>query len=122
MKKRTITCICCPLGCTIKLTEKNGKITLTGEQCKQGKTYAIQEITDPQRILTTTIKIQGGTRHMLPVRSKKELPKHKIKKCIKHLSTLTVKAPIYCGDIICQNILDTNVDIIASRNMEKETP
>ena len=119
MKTRKITCICCPLGCNIEITEKNGQLKIIGEQCKQGKTYAMQEITDPRRTLTTTIKIRGGTRPMLPVRSATDLPKDKIPTCIKYLASLTVTAPIHCGDIICANILDMHVDIIASRDMDK---
>jgi CxxC motif-containing protein len=57
---------------------------------------------------------------MLPVRSTTELPKDKIQDCMKYLATHQATAPIRCGDIICHNILDTHVDIIASRDMEKE--
>jgi CxxC motif-containing protein len=118
MTKKTVTCICCPLGCRITVDFKGNKIKTVGQQCKQGETYAIQEVKDPRRVLTTTIRINDGKRPMLPVRSEKEIQKKLIKKCVKKLSKMKVKAPVKCGEVICKNILDTGVNIIATRNME----
>ena len=118
MTKKAITCICCHLGCRIEAEKHGNKIKTVGQQCKQGETYAIQEIKDPRRVLTTTIRIEYGQQPMLPVRSEKEIQKKLIKKCVKKLSKMKVKAPVKCGAVICRNILDTGIDIIASRDME----
>ena len=118
MTKKTVTCISCPLGCRISVDLKGKKIKTDGQQCKQGKTYAIQEVRDPRRVLTTTIRINDGQRPMLPVRSEKEIQKKLVKKCVKKLLKMKVKAPVKCGEVICKNILDTGVNIIATRNME----
>ena len=118
MTEKTVTCISCPLGCRVSVDIKGKKIKTTGQQCKQGRTYAIQEVKDPRRVLTSTVRIKNGKRSMLPVRSEKEIQKKLIKKCVKELSKMNVKAPIKCGEVICKNILDTKVNIIATRNME----
>jgi len=114
----SITCISCPLGCHILIGRKGDKEIFTGHECKKGEEYAIQEINNPMRVLTTTVKVDNGKIKLLPVRSKNEIPKDKIIKGIIELSKIKVKAPIKCGDLIYKNILETRVDIIASRNVE----
>lgn len=118
-KDDTITCICCPIGCKIKIKKKDKKIQIDGAQCKRGKEYAIQEVTDPRRILTTTVHIVDGTQKMLPVRSEREIPKDLVKKSVKKLSEIKVKAPVKCGDIVYKNILNSGVNIIATRDIER---
>jgi CxxC motif-containing protein len=113
-----VTCISCPLGCSI-IVEKNGKkFNIIGQECKKGSEYAIREITNPQRVLTSTVKIKNGFQKMLPVRSEKAIPKKLIRKSVKELSEIVVKAPIKRGDIIYKNILNTGVNIVSSRDME----
>lgn len=116
----SITCICCPLGCRVSVEKKGKEIKLHGQQCKRGEDYAIQEITNPQRVVTTTVFVESGKQKMLPVRSKKEIPKKLVKESVNELSKIMVKAPVKCGDVVCKNILETGVDIIASCNMERE--
>ena len=121
MKTHTFTCIKCPLGCQVELTEENGTvIKVEGHTCKQGEQYAIDEFENPVRTVTTTVRVKEGILPVLPVRSENPLPKHLIKECVRILSTAEVEAPVMCGDIVYKNILDTGVDIIASRDMEKE--
>lgn len=119
MSKR-ITCISCPLGCRISIEKLGDEEIFKGHECKKGEEYAIQEINNPRRILTTTVKIVNGEVKLLPVRSEKEIPKDMIIRGIIELSKINVKAPIKCGDLILKNILETGIDIIASRNIEKE--
>lgn len=117
----TITCIKCPLSCEIDIVKKDNELSVKGHTCPQGEQYAMDEFTNPQRVLTTTVCVQGGVLPVVPVRSEAPLPKSAIKECVHILSTITVKAPITCGDIIVKDILDTGVSIIASRNLP-ETP
>ena len=117
---KSITCISCPLGCHILIDKKGDEEILTGHECKKGEKYAIQEINNPRRILTTTVKIDNSEVKLLPVRSKKEIPKDMIIRGIIELSKINVEAPIKCGDLVYKNILETRVDIIATRNIEKK--
>ncbi len=115
-----ITCILCPLGCKIHLERKNNEYIITGNICKKGEEYSIQEIQEPLRVLTTTIYIKDGDQLLLPVRSEKGIHKDLIFSCIKKLSKINVKAPIKIHDIIYENILNTGVNIIASRDINKK--
>ena len=118
--RHKITCIHCPLGCQIKVEEKNNNFQFSGNFCIKGEEYSILEIKNPTRILTTTVLVKNGKQLLLPVRSEKGIHKDLIKKCIFILSKLKVKAPIKYKDIIYKNILNTGINIIASRNINKK--
>ena len=62
MEKRELTCIGCPLGCSITVTLENGEICdVTGYTCKRGHDYARKEVTNPTSIVTSTVR-RTGTR------------------------------------------------------------
>ena len=116
----SVTCICCPLGCCVHIEKKGKNMRITGHICKRGEEYAKQEVMDPRRVLTTTVAVKKGRYCLLPVRSEKEIPKHLVKACVIELLKIKVDAPVKCGDLVCKNILETGIDIIASRDMERE--
>lgn len=124
MKSKTsdLVCIVCPLGCRLTLVTDEtspGGYQVLGNQCKRGSAYAIEELTNPTRQLTTTVAIALARLKRLPVRSDSPLPKGLCFECMSILSGIQVEAPIKMGTIIVENILDTGVNIIASRDMPK---
>lgn len=118
MKTKVMNCIMCPMGCEMTVTMENGKfISVTGNTCPRGAKYAEMEVTDPRRMLTTTVRIAGGLLPLLPVVSADVLPKGKIAECVEYLRNIVVQAPVKAGDVIVPNILGLGVDIVASRDM-----
>ena len=117
---KNITCILCPLGCEIHINEENNDFLLSGNMCSKGEEYAIKEIKNPIRIVTTTVFIKNGKNRLLPVKSEKGIHKDLVKKCIFELSKMKLTAPIKCGDIIYKNIYETGINIIASRDIKKK--
>lgn len=118
-----LVCIVCPNSCVMNITELNtGNYDISGYKCERGKVYAEQEIINPARILTTTVKIKNGFIKRLPVRSKEPIPKDKILKCMEVLRKIEKEAPIGEGDIIIENILDMGINIIASKDIEQNYP
>lgn len=120
MENRDMVCIVCPMGCRLTLKEdaaQPGGYEIIGNQCKRGTEYAIKEMTNPTRTITTTIKIKNGLLNRLPVRTDKPIAKSKMVECMRQLDTIEIQAPVKMGDIIVQNILGTDVNIIASRSM-----
>lgn len=117
---KNINCIICPLGCEIHIKERNNKYLFSGNLCSKGEDYAIKEIKNPVRLVTTTIIVNNGQNKLLPVRSETGIKKDLMVKCILILSKLKVDAPIKHGDIIYRNILDTGINIIASRDIKKK--
>ena len=110
MEERMLTCINCPLGCSVKVELENGTIkSITGNSCERGRTYAEKEVTSPTRIVTSII----------PVKTASDIPKEKIFDCMNAINTIEAKAPISIGDVLIKNVCGTNVDIIATKNINK---
>ncbi|MGI6772940.1 MAG: DUF1667 domain-containing protein [Clostridiales bacterium] len=114
MKKQMI-CISCPIGCMLDV-EYEGKelISVTGYSCPRGKTYAETEISNPQRVITSTVKLEGGKHPVVSVKSNAPIDKALIFDCMKEINKVTVKAPVKIGDVVLPNVLGTGVDIVAT--------
>ncbi|MEA5091461.1 hypothetical protein SDC9_26168 [bioreactor metagenome] len=120
VETRKMNCITCPMGCEMTVTIENGVVTnVVGNTCPRGKKYAEIEVTAPKRMLTSTVKINGGVLPLLPVVSQSPLPKESILDCAKELRKIIVEAPIVAGQVICGNILGLGVNIVASRDLPK---
>lgn len=118
-------CIGCPLGCRLEVDaepERQSVVEVRGFACRRGREYALQEHTAPRRIVTTTVAITGARWARLPVRSSAPAPKDKVRAICNALRELRVSAPVAMGDIIAPNILDSGVDIVASRDMAALLP
>lgn len=112
---KELICINCPQGCHLSVdTEAK---TVTGNTCKRGETYGLNEVTNPVRIITSTVKVEGGVHPVLPVKTKSAIPKDMNFRCIEELNKVIIKAPIIMGDVIIKDILGTGVDVVASRNL-----
>ena len=121
MEKKELTCIVCPMSCHLEVTVgDNGEIvSVTGNTCKRGDKYARTELTNPVRMLTSTVKLEGGLYKRLPVITSDNIPKGKMTEVMEAISQVTVTAPIKMNDIIIEDVCGLGVNIIASRSMEK---
>lgn len=98
---RELTCIGCPMGCPLTVTMEAGEvISVTGNTCKRGDIYARKEVTNPTRIVTSTVRVTGGDADMVSVKTKEDIPKGKIFECVKALKTVEVPAPVHIGDVL----------------------
>ena len=114
---KNLTCIICPQGCNIKVEYDNGEVkNISGNTCKRGYDYAISEVTNPVRTITSTVKTENGD--IIPVKTSKPIPKELIFKCMEEINKTVAKLPIKIGDIVIKNILDTGVDVIVTRNVD----
>ena len=113
-----MTCIMCPNGCNLTAVKnKDGTVSVSGNLCPKGVTYATEELTAPRRTVTTTVKLKGAEVSALPVKTSRTIPKEKIKDVIIELTGLTVMAPISVGDVIKPDIAGTGADIISCANI-----
>ena len=119
MEERKLTCIGCPMGCPLTVV-MNGKevLSVTGNTCKRGDIYARKEVTNPTRIVTSTVRVTGGSEAMVSVKTKEDIPKGKIFDCVKALKNVEVAAPVHIGDVLVKNVAGTGVDVIATKNVE----
>lgn len=115
--KRDLTCVACPLGCSITVEYEGSEvISVTGNTCARGNAYARTEIVNPTRSLATSVKVNGGTHPVVPVKSNKPVPKNMLFDCMKVINSVSVDAPVKLGQVIIENILDTGADIVATNN------
>ena len=90
---KDMVCIVCPVGCRISVDE-DSDYEVTGNKCPKGASYGKKELTFPTRIITSTVKIKNAIHNKIEVVS-----------------------PIKVGDVILENVLNTGVNIVASRDM-----
>ena len=112
-------CIVCPSSCRLTVSDDDGEILVTGNTCKRGLEHGASEFSNPMRMLTSTIAIEGGSLPRLPVISTGELPKAGLSEALQIIYSKRIKAPVKCGDILIENICGTEINIIASRSMKE---
>jgi len=114
--KRTLTCIVCPVGCTLEV-ELNGKevVSVSGNTCPRGKVYAENECTAPKRTVTTTVKCACGA--ILPVKTATPIPKEKVFEAMKIVNKTSPVLPISVGDVIIDDVFGSKV--VAVKNLSK---
>lgn len=113
---KNLICIVCPRGCRLTVDEENG-YKVSGNQCARGAEYGKNEIQNPVRTVTTTVRIQSASMKLCPVRTEKPIPKEMMFDCIKALNAVALKAPVKTGDIAYGNILSTGVNVIVTRDI-----
>ena len=119
MERRELICIGCPLGCSLTVSMEGAEVvSVTGNTCKRGDVYARKEVTNPTRIVTSTVRVTGGSEAMVSVKTKEDIPKGKIFECVKALKSVEVPAPVHIGDILVKDVVGTGVDIVATKNVE----
>lgn len=120
MGKNKVTCTICPIGCSIEVTEDASSASgyrVTGNSCKRGIPYAIAEVTNPTRILTSTVRLKNASLKRLPVRTDKPVPKSMIFACMKEINSIEIDAPVELGTVLIENILSTGANVISSRTV-----
>jgi len=118
MDKIELICIGCPMGCPITVTMDNGAVVdVQGNTCPRGKAYAEKEVTNPTRIVTSTVKVSGGEKNFTSVKTKEDIPKSKIFDVMKEINKIEAKAPISIGDVLLENVAGTGVAIVATKGV-----
>ena len=117
-----VICVTCPKGCTL-LVNRDGQTVVSVENgCKRGHEYARQELVDPRRMVASSVRLKGGLHPLLPVYTSAPFPKPRIPELLSLLRQVEVSTPITLDQVILENVLDTGIDIHASRQMLKSQP
>ena len=74
MNEKMITCINCPVGCrmTVTLSEDGSFLSVSGNTCPRGASYARQECTLPERMITAVVPVQSS---IIPLSVKESIRK-----------------------------------------------
>ncbi|MDY4788899.1 MAG: DUF1667 domain-containing protein [Bacilli bacterium] len=113
---KEFVCIICPKGCRLKVSDD---LKVSGNTCKRGEKYALDEVTHPMRNITSTVKIISSSINRLPVKTSGDIPKEKMFDVMDEINKVVCKAPIKMHDVIIKNVLNLGVDVIATRTILK---
>jgi CxxC motif-containing protein len=117
--QREFICVTCPVGCTIDaMVEGQDLVEMRGQACGRGEAFVREELTDPRRMLTTTVRVRGGRLPLVPVRSSAPLPQHLLFDVARALREVVLDAPVREHQVVLPNVHGTQIDIITSRPLK----
>jgi len=109
-----LICIVCPNGCHLHVDDD---FNVTGNRCPRGAVYAKQEVTNPTRVVTSTVRIDSKVLKVLPVKTKAPVSKKKIFDVMAVINKTSVKVPVHIGDVLVKDIAGTGADLVATRDI-----
>ena len=118
MTTKELTCVVCPAGCRITVTLDGDKVvSVEGNTCLRGKTYAESEVTHPVRTLTSTVTVvtADGCR-MLPVRTDRPIPRESLFEAMTLVRACRAKAPVKTGDKLIEDFIEPGTSLIACKD------
>lgn len=116
-------CTTCPSECllTVEVERDADGVaevrSVAGNSCPRGDKFAHQELICPMRVLTTTVAVSGGDEALLPVRTAEAISLELHAQAMALIRGVVIEAPIRMGDVVLENLLDTNINLIASMNI-----
>lgn len=119
MEVRNLICIGCPLGCPVTVTIDGEDINVTGNTCPKGAEYARKEVSNPTRIVTSSIRVNDGVIARVSVKTKKDIPKSKIFEVMEEIQGTRVDAPVSMGQVLIPDCAKTGVEIIATKSVDR---
>lgn len=118
MIEKEFVCIVCPVGCNLRVRKEGEELIVTGNTCPRGEKYGKQEMIAPKRTICSTVRVKNGFLPLVSVKTSDEIPKEKIFDVMNVINKIEIKAPVELGQIIVENILDTGVNIVATRDVD----
>lgn len=117
---KELVCTLCPVHCnmSIEYSKWGDQIkNVYGSRCSRGYEYIKNYKFDQQCMLPTSVRLRGNRSERLPVNSDGLLPKTIVTDAMSIIKTLEVELPVKSGEIIVENILNTGVNIVATKSM-----
>lgn len=118
METTKMICVICPLGCQLEVEPSNSEFKVSGNKCQRGKSYAIEEMTNPTRMVTTTVKLLKSEFCRLPVKTSRPISKGKIFELMKETNKIELTAPVKRGQIVCRDIIGSGADLVATKTVK----
>lgn len=113
-------CITCPMGCTLEVNHDGATVlSVEGNTCKRGEKYVQEELSDPRRMVASTVRVQGGIHPLVPVYTAAPIPKPRIPELLAQLREVELAAPVTMNQVVLENVLGEGINVIASRDMPR---
>ena len=121
VEKKHFVCVVCPIGCEIDVVHDGDKIvSLEGNKCEKAEEFVRQELIEPMRILTTTVRLGGSRWPVIPVRTDKPVPKRLFANVMRQIRRIELQAPVNMLDVVVKDVLRTGANVIATRTLPRE--
>ena len=117
MEEHDLTCIRCPMGCSLKVTVSGDTVCVSVNTCPRGEDYGKQEVISPVRTVTSTVPVEGGDIPVVSVKTAGDIPKTKIFDVMSDINKASAKAPVRIGDVIVRDAGGTGTDVISTKNV-----
>ena len=114
---KELICITCPRGCHLQVDENNG-FAVTGNACPRGAVYGYNELTNPTRVVTSTVRTNSETEPRCPVKTNGAIPKGKMFEAMRLLDSVVLETPINSGDVVIENLFETGIDFVACKTIK----
>ena len=133
MGKNEFICTVCPRGCHLKVEpEKDYKVT--GNGCPKGKAYGKAEMTNPTRVVTSTVRLKrkslpgelgedGLSPAMdntlydfrIPVKTSKPIPKAEIMNLMKLVDSIELEERPEIGTVLVRDVLGLDANLVVTK-------
>ena len=113
---KELVCIVCPKGCRLHVDDEND-YSVTGNSCPRGAVYGHNEIKNPTRVLTSTVRLEGGIYRRCPVKTDKAVPKGLLIDIMHALNDVSLKSPVQSGQIVLENVCGTDANVIVTKSL-----
>lgn len=112
-----LICITCPRGCHLKVDEEND-YAVTGNACPRGEVYGRNELKNPVRVVTSTVRTNKDAEPRCPVKTNGAIPKGKMFEAMELLDSIELKVPIKAGDVVIKDLFGTGIDFITCKDIK----
>jgi len=118
MSEKKMICLSCPVGCELTVSIENGEVVrVDGNACPRGDAYGRQEAIEPMRTLPTSIRVTGGARPLLSVKTDRPIPLSLVPAAMRLIKELSVEAPVRIQDVILDDLLGSGANLVATRDV-----
>ncbi|MDR0582889.1 MAG: DUF1667 domain-containing protein [Treponema sp.] len=117
-----LVCLVCPNSCLLSVEREGGAVRVVNNGCSRGVEFAVKELNDPERTLTSTVKVLNGEFPLVSVRSDRPVKKGELISLIQYLDTLTAQAPISAGQVLLSGLGLNKVTVLATRAVAEMYP
>ncbi len=112
-----LICITCPRGCHLTVDEDND-YAVTGNACPRGAVYGKNEILNPVRVVTSTVRTNKDSEPRCPVKTNGAIPKGKMFEAMELLNSIELQVPISVGQVVVPDLFGTGIDFVACKDIK----
>lgn len=115
-----VLCKKCEKKCILEIYKDEEEINVLGNECMEGESFGVKYFNDKKDIFTSIVRIKGADCTVVPVKSSDIVAKDQWVEFSKALSRIYVGAPIKMGDVVCKNVLNSGIDILCTKTVNKK--